>query len=48
VLGNFPADWEMRAESHPHELENASTPVWTLEVPAGGETVLTYRARVRR
>ena len=48
VLGNFPADWEMRSESHPHELENASTPVWTLEVPAGGETVLTYRARVRR
>ena len=48
VLGSFPADWEMRAESHPHELENASTPVWTLAVPAGGETVLTYRARVRR
>ena len=48
VLGNFPADWEMRQESHPHELETASTPVWTLEVPAGGETVLSYRARVRR
>ncbi len=48
VLGSFPADWEMRAQSHPHELENASTPVWTLKVPAGGETVLTYRARVRR
>ncbi|MBK1671433.1 hypothetical protein CKO28_25875 [Rhodovibrio sodomensis] len=48
VLGNFPADWEIRQESHPHELQNASTPVWTLQVPAGGETVLTYRARVRR
>jgi hypothetical protein len=48
VLGSFPSDWEMRAESHPHELENASTPVWTLEVPAGGETVLSYRARVER
>lgn len=48
VVGSFPADWEMRQESHSHELENASTPVWTLQVPAGGETVLTYRARVRR
>lgn len=48
VLGSFPAEWEMREESHPHERENASTPVWTLQVPAGGETVLTYRARVRR
>lgn len=48
VLGSFPSDWEMRSESHPHELENASTPVWTLDVPAGGETVLSYRVRVER
>jgi hypothetical protein len=48
VLGNFPPDWEMREESAPHARRNASTPVWTLEVPAEGETVLTYRVRVER
>ncbi|WP_169816590.1 DUF4139 domain-containing protein [Rhodovibrio salinarum] len=47
VRGHFPADWEMRRESHSHDSEDASTPVWTLEVPAGGETVLSYRVRVR-
>jgi hypothetical protein len=48
VVGNFPPQWEMRAESHPHARETASTPVWTLEVPARGETTLTYRVRVER
>ncbi|MFP3435073.1 hypothetical protein SB781_35520, partial [Paraburkholderia sp. SIMBA_061] len=47
VLGDFPPDWEMRSESHPHDTRDATTPVWTLEVPAGGETTLTYRVRVR-
>jgi hypothetical protein len=48
VLGSFPADWEMRSESHPHDARDVRTPVWTLDVPAGGETVLTYRVRVWR
>lgn len=48
VLGSFPADWEIRFESHPHDTRDVRTPVWTLDVPAGGETVLTYRVRVRR
>jgi hypothetical protein len=48
VVGAFPPDWEMRAESAAHTRRNASTPVWTLEVPPEGETVLSYRVRVRR
>ena len=43
----IPGDWTMLQESVPHEKANASTAVWTLQVPAEGETVLTYRVRVR-
>ena len=43
----IPGDWEMLAESHPHIKKAANTAVWSVAVPAGGETELTYRARVR-
>jgi hypothetical protein len=43
----IPGDWTMLEESAPHEKGNANTAVWTLEVPAEGETRLTYRVRVR-
>jgi len=48
VVGRFPPEWDMVSESHPHERESATQPVWTLAVPAAGETELTYRVRVRR
>ncbi|WP_242518178.1 MULTISPECIES: DUF4139 domain-containing protein [Thiorhodovibrio] len=44
---SIPGDWKILEESAPHEKGNARTAVWTLEVPAEGETTLTYRVRVR-
>jgi len=43
----IPGDWTMLEESAPHEKATASTAVWQLTVPPEGETVLTYRVRVR-
>lgn len=48
VAGFFPQGWEMLTETSPHEKETANQVVWTLEVPAGGSTALTYRVRVSR
>ncbi len=43
----IPGDWSMLEESAPHEKGNANTAVWRLEVPAEGESRLSYRVRVR-
>lgn len=43
----IPGDWEILAESHPHAKKAAQTAVWSIAVPARGETELTYSARVR-
>jgi len=43
----IPGDWEIREESSPHEKGDAHTAVWNLQVPAEGETRLTYRVRAR-
>jgi hypothetical protein len=43
----IPGDWSVLEESAPHAKGNARTAVWTLEVPAEGETLLRYRVRVR-
>lgn len=48
VTGDLPPGWTMLSESAPHEAETSGRLAWTLEVPAGGETVLTYRVRVQR
>lgn len=48
ILGRFPSDWRMLSESHRHEIETAREPLWTLTVPAKGETTLSYRVRVGR
>jgi hypothetical protein len=37
----------MLEESAPHAQGNASIAVWKVSVPAEGETVLSYRLRVR-
>jgi hypothetical protein len=47
VQERIPGDWKMLEESAPHAVGNANTAVWKLTVPAEGETVLTYRVRVR-
>ncbi len=43
----IPGDWQMLEESARHEQGNASTALWRLDVPAEGQTVLSYRVRVR-
>ena len=47
VQERIPGDWKMLKQSAPHEVGNANTAVWRLTVPAEGETLLTYRVRVR-
>ena len=44
---SIPGDWSVLSESAPHEKANAHTARWRLEVPAEGQSVLTYRVRVR-
>lgn len=46
VVEPMPGDWRILSESLPHEKENAQTAAWHVEVPAKGETTLTYRVRV--
>lgn len=41
-------DWEIVEASAPYEKESADRAVWTVEVPAGGATEVTYRVRVGR
>lgn len=48
LVGQMPPGWRMVEESLPHEVETANRPVWTLEVPAGGEAKFSYRVRVTR
>jgi hypothetical protein len=47
VRESIPGEWSMLQESAPHEKTSARTAEWRLDVPAEGETVLTYRVRVR-
>lgn len=42
-----PGDWEIVAESHPHEKQAAGTAVWRIKVPAEGKSRLTYTVQVR-
>ncbi len=39
-------DWDVISESQPHERIDAFQAGWTVEVPAEGEAVLTYKVRV--
>ena len=48
LVGQMPPGWRIVEESLPHEKETANRPVWTLEVPAGGEAKFSYRVRVTR
>lgn len=48
VTGSMPPGARILEESAESEAEAAGRPVWTLEVPAEGETTLTYRVRVEQ
>ena len=47
VVEPMMGDWTVLKSSHPHEKRDARTAVFPLTVDADGETVLTYRMRVR-
>mgnify|MGYP001812967220 CR=1 FL=1 len=46
VAVDFPPGWKMLEESSPHAAETSGRVIWTVEVPAGGEATLTFRARI--
>ena len=46
VAEPIPGDWRMLQASHPHEKAAADTALWQIEVPAKGETSLSYRVEV--
>lgn len=48
VVGQLPQGARILEESAPHDAESVQRPVWTLSVPAEGETTLTYGVRVNR
>ena len=48
LIETIAGDWEIVEASVPHEKESAGRAVWTVEVPAGGATEVSYRVRVRR
>jgi hypothetical protein len=43
VVESIPGDWRILEESAPHEKPTAAAAQWQVEVPAKGETKLTYR-----
>ncbi|MBB4285506.1 DUF4139 domain-containing protein [Roseospira goensis] len=47
VEAELPGEWTILDESHPHARVNAGRVAWTMEVPADGETRLTYSVRTR-
>ncbi len=47
LLEPMPAEWEVLSASHPHTRADAHTLRFEVAVAAGGETTVTYRARIR-
>jgi hypothetical protein len=48
LIETIAGDWEIVEASAPYEKESADRAVWSVHVPAGGATEVTYRVRVRR
>jgi hypothetical protein len=46
VVELIPGDWQITAENFQHVKTSSTTATWTITVPAGGKTTLTYTARV--
>lgn len=47
VIEPLPGEWQIVAESAKHVKSSSTTATWTIRVPAGGQTTLTYTARTR-
>jgi hypothetical protein len=47
VVEPIPGDWTMLQSSAPFRKTSSSTATWSMAVPAGGSTTLTYRVRTR-
>lgn len=47
IVETLPGDWQILAESTPHQQTTANRATWPVTVPAGGEIELTYTVRVR-
>jgi len=47
VFARFSSDWELLSHSHPFVKMNASRVRFRVDVPAGGEQILTWRVRTR-
>jgi len=48
IVEYLPGEWRILEETHRHSKNTAQQAVWTLNVPAGGKAVLTYKVRVHR
>lgn len=48
IIEHMPGDWTILSQSHPHQKKTSQQAVWTLNLPAGGKAVLTYKVRVSR
>lgn len=46
VVEQVPGDWQIAAENNPHAKPSSGTAVWSIRVPAGGQSTLTYTALV--
>jgi hypothetical protein len=47
VVEPIPGDWTILSQSLPSRKTSSSTATWSVRVPAGGSTTLTYRVRVK-
>lgn len=47
VFEPIPGDWTILNESQPHSKPNANTAMWSVTIPAEGQTTLSYRVRVK-
>jgi hypothetical protein len=47
VIESLPGEWQIVSESAKHVKSSSTTATWTIRVPAGGQTSLTYTARTR-
>ena len=47
VIEPIPGDWKITQESHPHKKSSSNTASWLINIPAEGETQLTYRVQIK-
>ncbi len=45
---HFPHEWEILSASHSHEEPDSGRARWRVSIPAGGETDLSFRVRIRQ